>query len=190
MIFAQKNEWRSKKSVVIHDLGSGSGDGLRAIANWGRRRGHSLQITGLDANRHIVDYARKEAADFPEIDFEVTNVFDSAYQLDGVDVATFNLCLHHFSDQDILELLQKCKTGEVKAILINDLHRHWLAYYLFMLVCIVFRSPKIARLDGLLSIRKGFKKSELLNIAQQLAPSKIFLRWRWAFRYQFILLFD
>lgn len=177
------------KSVVLHDLGCGSGDGLLSLAQFARKRQIPTQFIGVDANSYVIEIARSRSQNFPEIKYQVQNIFAEAYQLKGVDIATFNLCLHHFTEAEIEQLLHKCKVEGVKAIIINDLHRHWLAYYAFHLVCWVFRSPKIAKDDGLLSIRKGFKRGELLQMAQNITP-KYYLRWRWAFRWQLLLFLE
>jgi hypothetical protein len=175
-----------KEDVLLHDLGCGSGDGLVSLAKWARKQSRNIRFLGLDANPFVIQLAEKRTGDFPEIHFQTQNIFADTYRLKGVDIATFNLCLHHFEPQEIEVLLLKCKADGVHSILINDLHRHWLAYYLFQLVCWVFRSPKIAKEDGLLSIRKGFKRKELIQMAESLGASYQ-LSWRWAFRWQLIL---
>lgn len=177
-------EHNGKDRLIIHDLGCGVGDGLCALARWSRKREQPVAFYGLDANPYVVELARKRASAYPEIQFRVQDIFASDYSLKGVDIAAFNLCLHHFTDAEIRCLLKKCRDAGVRAVLINDLHRHWLAYYLFEVVCLVFRSPRIARLDGLLSIRKGFTRPELGRLAKDLGARDHFLRWRWAFRYQ------
>lgn len=176
-------------SLVLHDLGCGSGDGLISLAKFARKKKRTVQFTGIDANAHVIDLAKKQSSNFPEIEYRVQNIFAKAYQIQGADIATFNLCLHHFSEEEIDQLLDKCKAAGVKAIIINDLHRHWLAYYAFHLVCWIFRSPKIAKEDGLLSIRKGFKRQELHEMAQNISPDYQ-LRWRWAFRWQLLIFLE
>ena len=175
--------------IKVYDLGCGIGDGLVALAKWTRKQKIATEYQGLDANPYVIDLARSKTKGFPEIQFQVKDIFGSDYSLEGVDIVTFNLCLHHFQPKEILELLERCKTKKIKAVLINDLHRHWLAYYLFEIVCLVFRSPQIARLDGLLSIRKGFKRAEFSALAEQVDAKSFSLQWKWAFRYQFILYF-
>lgn len=177
---------QKKEKLLLHDLGCGSGDGLVSLAKWSRKQQQKIQFLGLDANPFVVQLAKERTRDYPEIQFKTQNIFAEDYSLKNIDIATFNLCLHHFETAEISGLLQKCKTDGVHAILINDLHRHGLAYYLFYLVCWVFRSPKIAREDGLLSIRKGFKRRELIQMAEDLGATYQ-LGWRWAFRWQFIL---
>lgn len=172
--------------IQLHDLGCGSGDGLISLAKFAHKKNCEVQFTGIDANAHVIGLARQQSKKFPEIEYRVQDIFAEAYQPYNVNIATFNLCLHHFSAEEIRQLLQKCKAAGVSAVIINDLHRHWLAYYAFYLVCWLFRSPKIAKDDGLLSIRKGFKRQELHTMAKEIS-SEYSLRWRWAFRWQLLL---
>lgn len=176
----------SSPPVSLHDLGCGSGDGLISLAKFARKQNIDVQFLGIDANGHVIEMARQRSKDFPEITYQNQDIFAEAYQLKEADIATFNLCLHHFTEEEIQKLLNKCKAAGLKAIIINDLHRHWLAYYAFYLVCWIFRSPKIAKDDGLLSIRKGFKRRELQQMAQNISTN-YYLRWRWAFRWQLLL---
>ncbi len=179
----------SKKPIHLYDLGCGSGDGLRAIARWARRNGTSLKLTGIDANPFIVNYAKEQASAFPEIRFLQTDIFDEDFALQDADIITFNLCLHHFSEEENTILLNKCKTEGVRAVLVNDLHRHWLAYYAFGAFCRLTGAGDIARKDGLLSILKGFKKKELEDLGQKSGISDPVIRWRWAFRYEMALFY-
>lgn len=173
--------------IHLYDLGCGSGDGLRAIARWARRKKIPMQFTGIDANGFIVEYAREKAKAFPEIQFVQQDLFDAKCTLKKADLVTFNLCLHHFTEAEQATLIKKCRTDGVKAILINDLHRHWLAYYAFWGFSLLTGANKIAREDGLLSIKKGFKKKELSLLGQSAGFREVPVRWRWAFRYEMSL---
>ncbi len=179
-----------KKAIKLLDLGCGSGDGLRALAAWARKSGQPLRLIGVDANDFVVAYARKKSKHMPEISYLSLNIFDPALNYKHIDIVTCNLFLHHFSEQQQLEILQRCVAEGVKAILINDLHRHWLAHFLFNIICRIFRAPEIARKDGLLSIRKGFRRRELEALVQQLGDHEYRLKWKWAFRYQLLLFLD
>jgi 2-polyprenyl-3-methyl-5-hydroxy-6-metoxy-1,4-benzoquinol methylase len=175
------------KPLHLYDLGCGSGDGLRAIARWARKKSIPLQLTGIDANEFIVQYAREKAAKYPEIRFVQQDIFDSKCSLEKADLVTFNLCLHHFTEEEQAVLISKCLSDGVKGILINDLHRHWLAYYAFWGFSLLTRAHKIAREDGLLSIKKGFKKNELYMLGAKAGFRQASIRWRWAFRYEMSL---
>jgi hypothetical protein len=72
-------------------------------------------------------------------------------------------------------------------IIINDLQRSALAYRLFQGLCFVFRLNDMSREDGLTSILRGFKKSELKRFSENLNFKKYSIHWKWAFRYQWII---
>lgn len=173
--------------IQLYDLGCGSGDGLRAIARWARKRNIPMQLIGIDANEFIVEYARKKSEAFPEIRFVQQDIFDEECRLTNVDIVTFNLCLHHFTEEKQTDLIHKCRREGAKAILVNDLHRHWLAYYAFWGFSLLTRAHKVAREDGLLSIKKGFKKDELSLLGQNAGFPDPKVRWRWAFRFEMAL---
>src|SRR5689334_23477612 len=51
--------WRNiprEQSIFIADLGCGSGEMLRLIAKKSNRQNKNVQLTGIDANPHIVRY--------------------------------------------------------------------------------------------------------------------------------------
>ncbi|MEO0337968.1 MAG: methyltransferase domain-containing protein [Bacteroidota bacterium] len=177
----------TKALIQLADLGCGSGDGMAALALWAKKRNINITFTGYDANPFVVLLAQQNGAKHPNIKVRKADIFTADCDLSEVDIATFNLCLHHFTDREIQQLLEKCKAAGVQTIIINDLHRHWLAYRLFSLVCFIFRVPEIPRKDGLLSIKKGFKRQELQNMAQSIGSYKYDLKWKWAFRFQLLI---
>ena len=96
------------------------------------------------------------------------------------------LFLHHFTDDQQEMWVKKCWKDGVKVLLINDLHRHWLAYVLFQLICFVFRASHMVQNDGSLSIKKGFIQSEFKQLQQRTNTTKATIQWKWAFRWQVI----
>lgn len=170
----------------ILDLGCGNGDLLRVVAKWGRKTGRQLELIGIDGNVFTVNYAQHLSKNFPEISYRAEMIPSPFLAEGGYDVVLCTLFLHHFTTEDLQNLLllisKQAKTG----IVINDLHRSWLAYLLFNLITL-FIPNKMVREDGLTSILRGFKKKDLLALQAMLPFQKSRLRWRWAFRYQWIL---
>ena len=72
-------------------------------------------------------------------------------------------------------------------IVINDLQRSKLAYKLFKIICMLFSLSKMSREDGLISILRGFKKKELEEFSKKLNLKNYTINWKWAFRYQWII---
>src|SRR4051794_12863067 len=60
---------REHETISVADVGCGSGDMLRLLSAWASKRGVKLRLTGIDANPHIIEFARKRCADYPEISF-------------------------------------------------------------------------------------------------------------------------
>jgi len=103
-------------------------------------------------------------------------------------LTTLHLCtlfLHHFEDEVALNFIQTLLKNTKIGVVINDLHRHWMAYSLFKLLTLVLMN-KMTREDGLTSILKAFKREDLEQFSKKL-NYKSTITWRWIFRYQWII---
>ena len=171
--------------ITIVDLGCGGGDILRSIANYGKKEGYTFNLLGVDANKNATDYATKLSAGYDTIKFVNADVFSEEFMAMNYDIVITTLFLHHFKENQLVQLmshlLKKAKIGMV----VNDLHRHRLAYYLFKLITIPVKNKMIIE-DGLTSVLRGFKRKELVNLSKVL-NSNYQLKWKWAFRYQWVL---
>lgn len=183
----EKLNLKTNRTIQIVDIGCGSGQVLREIAKWGRKRNLKLNLVGIDANTNTIEIAKKLTSDFPEISYKVQDVFSPDFIYSKFEIACISLTLHHFSSQKIKELLHILAGNTKLAIIINDLHRSKTAYYLFWLFCLFFVHSPIAKSDGLVSILRGFKRAELRTISKQLNLKKFQINWFWAFRYQWII---
>lgn len=172
--------------VTIIDLGCGSGDMLRAVADFGRKNKYVFKLTGIDANEFTVNYARKLSASYPEISYLKMDVLAAEFAELKYDIVLATLFLHHFKNEEIEKMLS-CLTGKAgTGIVINDLHRSRTAYYLFKLMSLFISNPMV-RKDGAISILRGFKKKELLTLDKKLQDTTGSIKWKWAFRYQWII---
>ena len=72
-------------------------------------------------------------------------------------------------------------------VVINDLQRSKLAYYLFKGFSAIFIRTAMARRDGLISIGSGFTREELQDFAKDLPMVQHRIRWKWAFRYVWVM---
>lgn len=174
------------KHLVIGDLGTGGGDALRYLAKKTKRCTVQFQFIGLDANEATLAYATKLSVPYPNISYRKENILDPKTSFKGIDVVTCALFLHHFKNEEIIELIKRCKEDGVKFLLINDLQRHKLPYILFFIVSKILHFTNMAHHDGLISVRRGFKRQELQQLLQACKSSDISIKWRWAFRYLLI----
>jgi len=173
------------KVIKIVDLGCGNGDMLREIANYGRKSNQKFELSGIDANEFTISYANELSKEYQEINFKRIDVFSEEFDLLEYDIAIATLFLHHFKEEEIIILLKKLNAKASIGVLINDLHRHKLAYYLFKIVSFFINNSMVQH-DGLVSILRGFKRKELEQLTKKL-KFKNTIRWKWAFRYQLII---
>jgi len=173
------------KPFTIIDLGCGGGGMLRKVADYGKEHGYVFKLIGVDANQHIVEYAEKISKEYPEISYLQQDVFSKEFKELSYDIVLSTLFLHHFKEDEISTLLTLLNKKASLGIIVNDLHRHSMAYFLFKLLSLVIRNEMVKE-DGLTSILRGFKKSELEKIGSTLKV-KSQLHWKWAFRYQWII---
>ena len=173
------------KMISIVDLGCGNGDMLRKVAHFGRKNGYKFDLLGIDANQATLDYAIQLSANFPEITYKKEDVLSKEFATHTYDIAMCTLFLHHFENPIALDFIQTLLKNAKIGVVINDLHRHWLAYYLFKLLTSVFGN-EMTREDGLTSILKAFKRQDLDRFSKKI-NFKSTITWRWAFRYQWII---
>ena len=148
--------------IHIIDLGCGNGDMLRAIANYGRKKKHIFKLTGIDINQATVNHAKALSQNYPEIEFARIDFFSNEFKELKFDIALATLVAHHLSNDDIIMWLKTVLDLTTIGIVINDLQRSSVAYYLYKLFG-VFVKNKHARQDGLVSILRGFKNMNLLT---------------------------
>jgi 2-polyprenyl-3-methyl-5-hydroxy-6-metoxy-1,4-benzoquinol methylase len=174
-----------QEPITILDLGCGGGDILRDVAEYGKQKGYSFKIIGVDANKSTLGYAKELSQSFPDISFLHCDIFSEEFKRIEYDLVLTSLFLHHFDDQQLEKMIKGILEKASIGIVVNDLHRHAMAYFLFRLLCL-FTTNDMVREDGLISILKGFKRDELIRISENIGASYR-IKWKWAFRYQWII---
>ncbi len=177
---------RSQKKVyTIVDLGCGNGDMLRAIADFGKRKGWQFELIGVDANQATIDHARKLSQDYAGIAYHQKDVFTESFKALQFDIALSTLFMHHFEDEVAVVLIKQLMERASIGVLVNDLQRNAIAYYLFTIIATIIGNPMV-KTDGLISILRGYKRSDLEKYAQQVGYTNS-IQWKWAFRYQWTI---
>lgn len=175
------------QTIVIADIGCGNGDMLRMLARFGQKNNINFQLIGIDANAFTINHARILSHDFKNIEYRCMDIFSEEFTTIHYDIVLCTLTLHHFGDEDIIDIITIFNKNATRGIVINDLHRSKLAYVLFELICFVFNLNKMGRKDGLVSILRGFKKRELEAFSKKINLKNDTINWKWAFRYQWII---
>jgi 2-polyprenyl-3-methyl-5-hydroxy-6-metoxy-1,4-benzoquinol methylase len=170
----------------ITDWGCGGGDALIAIAKWAANRKLHLKLKGIDAAPAAVRYARDQSKGFNNISYIQADVIEDTHLLNKTDVVICSLFTHHFDDERWVTLVKNMQTSAQKGIIITDLHRHPVLYYAVVLLT-SFTGNKMAQNDGPLSVKRGFKKHELLALLKKAQIDNFKLTWRWPFRWELII---
>jgi 2-polyprenyl-3-methyl-5-hydroxy-6-metoxy-1,4-benzoquinol methylase len=173
--------------LKIADLGCGSGEMLRLITQLLRKKNVTLKGVGIDANPTIIYYARKKSLSFPELEFDLLDILSADFQKRQYDIIIATLFFHHFSSKQLIALFKLLKEQASQQIIINDLHRHWLAYYSIKLLTVLFSRSYMVKSDAPISVLRGFTRQELVSILAEAGIKNYKLKWRWAFRWQLVI---
>jgi 2-polyprenyl-3-methyl-5-hydroxy-6-metoxy-1,4-benzoquinol methylase len=158
-------------SMRIVDLATGSGDIPRLIVHYARRIGAKVEIDALDRQSATLEIARKLSAAYPEISYQGTNVLDWR-PAEAYDIILCTLALHHFSDEEAVRVLRRCRESSRNFVLVSDLRRGFLATIgVYLLTALIFREP-MTRYDARLSAARAFSFAEINKLAERASWKK------------------
>lgn len=143
---------RSDKFTML-DIGAASGDSARLIKELYPRS----SVTSLDHN-----WTNLGLAPMPKI---IANAFELPFLPGSFDYVLSCLFLHHFPDEQAIELLRAFYATARRALLVCDLERHVVPYFFLRASRPIFRWRQITVHDGVISVRASFRTRELLALS-------------------------
>lgn len=175
---------RSGERLRVLDLATGSGDIPRLVVDHARRIGAKVEVEAVDQQGSTLQIAERLSAAYPEITYYQADVLqwpsNSFY-----DIVLSTLALHHFSEEDAVRLLIRCRELSRSRVLVSDLRRGWLTTAgVYLLTALIYRAP-MTQSDGRASARRAFSFAELHSLAQR-AGWKNFCHRRFRFARQAI----
>lgn len=176
-----------REPVTIMDLGCGGGDMLRAIAGWAHKKQRRVRLIGIDLNPAMTQYASHRSVRYPAIDFRTANVFDDVLQTEAPHITICSLFAHHFDGADLVALIQRMYQLASRAVIINDLHRHRVAYYAIKVLSRLFSRTYLVKYDAPLSVARSLTRKEWQAALKAAGISRYTIRWRWAWRWEIII---
>lgn len=177
----------NQQNLRVADLGCGSGDILRVLAEWTKKQSLAWELLGIDANQVTIDYATEQSKLFNNIHYYKQNIFSAEFKQQTFDIILLCAVCHHFNDQELVTILTQLQQQARHAIIISDFHRHWLAYSATKLLSHICNCSYLEKHDGPLSIRKAFKREELIDLLTDSGVSHYQIQWCWPFRYQVLI---
>ena len=178
-----------KEECTICEIGCGGGDNILAIQSWCNKKKMTVQFTGIDINPDCIKVAvgklKNINASFITIDYIKANFKDSK-----PDYIFTSLFCHHFTNESLVQMLCWMKSNASKGFFINDLHRNILAYHSIKILTKIFSRSYLVKNDAPLSVLKGFKKKEWINLLDAAGIVKYTIQWKWAFRHLITVTFN
>ena len=169
--------------LSILDVGCGGGLFTLRLA----KKFPDAKIVGIDVNPDAIGFAINASTDQPlsNLTFEVRGKPELDEPSKSYDIVTSTLVCHHIPEKElILFIANACRIAK-KKVIINDLHRHPLALFLFKLISPICFRNRLVLHDGPLSIRRAFKYHEWVDYLERAGVKKTqyTIRWHWAFRW-------
>lgn len=165
------------EKLFILDIGSGSSDNLLAIKN----KYQNLQIFSVDRNLRVL-----KASDNLTIKIN-SDAFRLPLKNQSCDIVHAALFLHHFKEEEIKILLEEFLRVAKRGIIINDLRRSLFALIGIKILTLLFSKSELVKNDAPLSVKRGFKEPDLLNLLSEMAIKNFIIRKKWAFRWMLII---
>ena len=147
--------YRPDTSFTMLDVGAATGDVARTV----KKAFPQAQVTCLDWQTRNLRYAPH-----PKV---AGDAFALPFKDDTFDVVHCALFLHHFTDEQVVELLTKMKRCARQAVVLQDLERHPLAYYFLPATAWLLRWSSLVLHDGPISVEAAFHADELEGLARR-----------------------
>jgi SAM-dependent methyltransferase len=152
------------KIYHVVDLGCGSGDSMRTMADWARKNNFKVQLTGVDMNADVIAYLKNHCRSYPEITGIAADYQEFLDRNTSIDIVHCSLFCHHLNDDQLIRLFKYFSENVTTGFVINDLQRNRLAYYSAWLFPRLLNGTALAKNDGPVSVLRGFKVSELRQL--------------------------
>jgi len=169
-------------SLTIAEIGCGGGDNLFAIYQYYLKKNIPVSFIGIDRNAECIEFAKQQ---YPQLpcqwicsDYEVVK-----FGAQKPDILFSSLFCHHFTNEQLVPMLQWLQQNSRLGFFINDLQRHWLAYYLIKYLTKFFSRSYLVKNDACLSVARSFRKKDWLLLFRQAGINNVSISWKWAFRY-------
>ena len=174
----------SQEIILICEIGCGGGDNLKAIGVWCKKNNVNASFIGIDINSDCILVAKATCKD---LDAEFIH---SNYKLVNFkkkpSIIFSSLFCHHFTNEELVQMLIWMKTHSAAGFFINDLHRHILAYQSIKWLSRIFSKSYLVKNDAPISVARGFTKKEWILLFHAADIQQFTINWKWAFRWLII----
>ena len=125
-----------------------------------------MRVDALDRQGATLEIARELSNGYPEISYREANIMEPNLGK-SYDLVLCSLVLHHFSEEDTVRVLERCRELSRRFVLVSDLRRGLPATIgVYLLTALIFREP-MTRYDARLSAARAFSFAELRDLAKR-----------------------
>jgi 2-polyprenyl-3-methyl-5-hydroxy-6-metoxy-1,4-benzoquinol methylase len=169
------------RRLTLLDVGAGSGDVNRLLLRWAAWRRIDLRITLVDLHPDTCATAAAHFENEPGVQVVCADLF--RLPLRNVDIVTASLVLHHIPTVQLPLVVNTMIEAARIGVVINDLHRHVVAWAAIWTATRVFSRNRMLRYDAPLSVRRGFRRADFARLQTAAHVTKLWYSWRPWFRY-------
>lgn len=176
-----------KKTHSIMDVGCGGG---LFILNLSRYL-PNIKFIGNDISLPAISLALQERKNMEvsesHVQFQLLPEPTLPLDENSVDIVLATMVCHHMSDAELIIFLQQAINTAKDRVIINDLHRHPIAYgFYYIFSSLLFKNRLITH-DGLISIKRGFKRHEWQHVLNQTEIKHYKIEWCFPFLWRITL---
>ncbi|MFN3329675.1 MAG: methyltransferase domain-containing protein, partial [Pyrinomonadaceae bacterium] len=149
---------------------------------WARENKKQAKLVGLELNERAARAILEESRNFDEIEAVRADAMRLPFCDDAFDYVICSLFIHHFREEEITWIFSEMARVASRKIIVIDLERNRIAYYLYLAFSRIFLRNRLVREDGARSILRGLWKTELEKLAEQANLKRIEVKNSSAFR--------
>ncbi|MFN0081336.1 MAG: methyltransferase domain-containing protein [Ferruginibacter sp.] len=166
-----------KNKLRVCEIGCGGGDNLKAISE----KYNNTAFVGIDLKETCIDFA---ATQYPQLKADwIASDYSKVSFKTVPDVIFSSLFCHHFTDEQLVFMLQWMHKNSKRGFFINDLQRSTVAYYLIKCLTAICSKSYMVKNDGPISVSRSFVKKDWQLLFAKAGISTYTVKWKWAFRY-------
>jgi len=180
--------WRhagQPRHLTLLDVGAGAGDVNRLLLHWASWRHIDLRIMLVDVHPDTCATAAAQFQNEPRVQIICADLFKLPFS--NIDIVTASLILHHIPDAHIPLVVSKMLDTARIGIVINDLHRHVVAWAAIWTATRLFSRNRMLRHDAPLSVQRGFRRADFARLQAVPHLNKLRYSWRPMFRYLVVM---
>ena len=152
--------------VTLLDLGTGAGDLPSAAVAWGAQRGRTIRPLGLERSPVAAHLAAGRG-----IPVVLACVGALPVRANAVDVVLISQVAHHLSAEAVTALFRAASDLARIGVVVADLRRSEVAAAAFRIGSAALGFDAVTRADGITSVRRGYHRDELADLAARAGVS-------------------